>query len=235
MIDKEILLREKERYNLPLYISKKELRMLKKDVPVQKIIGYQEFQNVILNLKYKTLIPRYETEEVILAAYPFIKKESKVLDLGCGSGLIGLAIKKNKDANVTLSDISRFAIKQTKINAKLNNLNVNVIRSNWFNKITSKFDVIVCNPPYLKKQKKLVKSLKWEPKRALFARDNGLFAYKKILKSAFNYLNEKGIIIFEVDPYVSLWFKNKFPNILILKDINNKDRIALLAKNDLKN
>ncbi|WP_203283232.1 peptide chain release factor N(5)-glutamine methyltransferase [Metamycoplasma hominis] len=235
MIDKEILLREKERYNLPLYISKKELRMLKKDVPVQKIIGYQEFQNVILNLKYKTLIPRYETEEVILAAYPFIKKESKVLDLGCGSGLIGLAIKKNKDANVTLSDISRFAIKQTKINAKLNNLNVNVIRSNWFNKITSKFDVIVCNPPYLKKQKKLIKSLKWEPKRALFARDNGLFAYKKILKSAFNYLNEKGIIIFEVDPYVSLWFKNQFPNVLILKDINNKDRIALLAKNDLKN
>lgn len=235
MIDKEILLREKERYNLPLYISKKELRMLKKDVPVQKIIGYQEFQNVILNLKYKTLIPRYETEEVILAAYPFIKKESKVLDLGCGSGLIGLAIKKNKDANVTLSDISRFAIKQTKINAKLNNLNVNVIRSNWFNKITSKFDVIVCNPPYLKKQKKLIKSLKWEPKRALFARDNGLFAYKKILKSTFNYLNEKGIIIFEVDPYVSLWFKNKFPNVLILKDINNKDRIALLAKNDLKN
>lgn len=94
MIEKEILLREKQRYNLPLFVSKQEEKLLRKNCPVQKIIGYQILQDVHIDLSYNVLIPRYETEELILESYKYINKDSKVLDLGCGSGFIGLAIKK---------------------------------------------------------------------------------------------------------------------------------------------
>ncbi|TPE57357.1 peptide chain release factor N(5)-glutamine methyltransferase [[Mycoplasma] falconis] len=233
MIEKEVLLREKMRYNMPLFVSKKELKLLKKDYPVQKIIGWQEMQGVWINLKYKVLIPRYETEEVILATYPLINKNSKVLDLGCGSGFIGLAIKKNIDCDVTLIDISKQAIKQTKFNAKYNNLDVKVIKSNWFKKINDKFDLIVSNPPYLNKKHCFAKSLKYEPSKALYAKDKGLADYKFICQNAKNYLNEKGHLVFEIDPYAAKWFKQNYANCLIYKDINNKERICILKKEDL--
>ena len=114
MIEKEILLREKQRYNLPLFISKQEEKLLRKNCPVQKIIGYQILQDVHIDLSYNVLIPRYETEELILESYKYINKDSKVLDLGCGSGFIGLAIKKNINCDVDMVDISNAAIKQTK-------------------------------------------------------------------------------------------------------------------------
>ncbi|TPD98190.1 peptide chain release factor N(5)-glutamine methyltransferase [Metamycoplasma equirhinis] len=234
MIDKNELLREKERYNLPLFISKKELKKLKKDVPVQKIIGFQILQNVHLDLRYKVLIPRYETEELIIAAYPYLNSKSKVLDLGCGSGFIGLSIAKNKKCNVTLVDRNSQAIKQSKLNAKLNNLNVSVIKSNWFQKVNETYDLIISNPPYLKTLKNLSKSLKYEPKNALVGKNNGLLPYKIICSQAYNFLNNKGVLMFEIDDNIAKWFKAKFNNVLILRDINSKERIAILARNDLR-
>ncbi|AWX42842.1 protoporphyrinogen oxidase [Metamycoplasma cloacale] len=233
MIEKEVLLREKLRYNLPLFVSKKELKLLKKDVPVQKIIGLQEMQNVTLHLNYNVLIPRYETEEVILECYQYLNKQSKVLDLGCGSGFIGLAIKKNINCDVTLVDKSRDAIKQTKHNAKLNGLDVKILKSNWFKKVDKKYDLIVSNPPYLNKNDTFSNSLKHEPKNALFAKNNGLYCYQLILKQAYDYLNDYGVLIFEIDNNASIWFKQNYPNVIIKKDINGKNRIAILKKEDL--
>ena len=235
MIKDEILLREKERYNLPLTISKHEKKLLKKDFPVQKIIGYQIMQNVYIDLKYKVLIPRYETEEVILECYKFIHKNANVLDLGCGSGFIGLAIKKNTNANVTMLDISHQAIKQSKKNAKLNNLNVKILRSNWFSKLnkTNKFDLIVSNPPYLNKNLTYPNSLKYEPKKALFAKKDGFLNYHQILSKAKDFLSSDGHIILEIDPFISKKLKSIYKNIIIKKDINNKERIAILKYSDL--
>ncbi|MBN0970830.1 peptide chain release factor N(5)-glutamine methyltransferase [Mycoplasma phocoeninasale] len=236
MISEKELLHEKLRYGLPLVISKKEKKLLKKDMPCQKIIGYQIMQNVHINLKYNVLIPRYETEELILFAYNFINENSKILDLGCGSGFIGIAIAKNKkNNNVTMVDISRQAIKQSKYNAKINGVNPKIIRSNWFKKVNDSFDIIVSNPPYLDKKNLFSKSLKYEPKRALYAKNSGLREYELICKNAIKYLNPNGVIIFEIDPYVALWFKNNFPNVEIVNDINKKPRIAKLEYNDLLN
>ncbi|ACF07188.1 protoporphyrinogen oxidase [Metamycoplasma arthritidis] len=235
MIDKHILLREKERYNLPLEISNKELKLLKKDCPVQKIIGYQEMQNVFIDLSYKVLIPRYETEELIISSYQYLNKNSKVLDLGCGSGFIGLAIKKNIGCYVTLVDISKQAIKQSELNAKLNNLDVKIIKSNWFSNVKNdeRFDVIVSNPPYLNRKNHFAKSLSYEPKIALFAKKSGLFSYMQILKKAKNYLNESGKLIFEIDQNSAIFLKQNYPKVIVKKDINGKDRIAILQKDDL--
>ncbi|MGX9339353.1 peptide chain release factor N(5)-glutamine methyltransferase [Mycoplasma sp. 332] len=235
MIKKEVLLQEKRRYELPLFVSKKEEKLLKKDYPVQKIIGYQTMQNIHIDIRYNVLIPRYETEEVIIESYNYISKYSDVLDLCCGSGFIGLAICKNIGCNVTLSDISRQAIKQTKLNAKINNLSkYNIIRSNLFKKINKKFDLIISNPPYLNKKHLFSSSLKWEPKQALFAKDNGLFFYKKITKEAPNFLKNNGYLILEIDDYAKEWIEKEYSNVTFKKDINKNFRIAILKYDDLK-
>ncbi|MDC8901164.1 peptide chain release factor N(5)-glutamine methyltransferase [Metamycoplasma hyosynoviae] len=232
----EVLIREKIRYNLKPEISSKEKKLLKRSCPVQKIIKHQIMQDVYLDLSYNVLIPRYETEEVILECYKHIDKNSNVLDLGCGSGFIGLAIKKNINCNVILIDNSIQAIKQTKKNAKLNQLQVNVIKSNWFSKIKKQqFDLIVSNPPYLAKSNAIYSpSLKWEPKKALFAKNNGFKHYETILHNAKNYLKSTGKLIFEIDPYIGQKILKLYPNITLKEDINKKIRIAILTYNDLK-
>ncbi|ENY68697.1 Modification methylase HEMK [Metamycoplasma auris 15026] len=235
MIKKEVLLQEKRRYEQPLFISKKEEKLLKKDYPVQKIIGYQEMQKVHIDIRYNVLIPRYETEEVIIRSYAYLNKNSNVLDLCCGSGFIGLAIAKNIGCNVTLSDISLAAIKQTKLNMKINNLkSCKVIKSNLFKKIKEKYDLIISNPPYLNKKDSFPNSLRFEPKKALYAKNDGLFFYKKIIANAINFLNEKGHLIFEIDLNAKNWLEKNYPNAIFEKDINKKYRIAILSYDDLK-
>ncbi|MDD1371756.1 peptide chain release factor N(5)-glutamine methyltransferase [Metamycoplasma hyosynoviae] len=234
----EALIREKIRYNLTPEISSKEKKLLKSFCPVQKIIKRQIMQDVYLDLSYNVLIPRYETEEVILECYKHITKTSNVLDLGCGSGFIGLSIKKNVGCNVTLVDNSVQAIKQTKKNAKINNLEVKVIKSNWFSKIKNQqFDLIVSNPPYLDLEKTneiYSPSLKWEPKKALFAKNSGFEHYETILKDAKKYLKPEGKLIFEIDPFIAQKLLLLYPNLTLKEDINKKIRIAILTYNDLK-
>lgn len=227
----EILLLEKRRYNLKETISFREKYKLWRDYPIQKIIGYIEMANVKIKVNKKVLIPRYETEELILLAIKLIKEKGKyhnILDLCCGSGFIGIALKKAfPSLNILQSDISNAAIKQTLINLKINNLKNNVIKSNMFHNIYQKFDVIISNPPYLLKndKKNMTKSvLKYEPQKALFAQEEGMFFYYQIEKNLSKYLNKNGLIILEINPVNYKWFiDNKYH---VINDINNKKRFA---------
>lgn len=227
----EILLLEKRRYNLKETISFREKYKLWRDYPIQKIIGYIEMANVKIKVNKKVLIPRYETEELILLAIKLIKENGKyhnILDLCCGSGFIGIALKKAfPSLNILQSDISNAAIKQTLINLKINNLKNNVIKSNMFHNIYQKFDVIISNPPYLLKndKKNMTKSvLKYEPQKALFAQEEGMFFYYQIEKNLSRYLNKNGLIILEINPVNYKWFiDNKYH---VINDINNKKRFA---------
>lgn len=228
MIAKEVLLREKQRYNLPLKITASEFELLKLDTPVQKIIGYIIMQDVTIFLQEKVLIPRYETEEVILKAFEFINKDSYVLDLCCGSGIIGLAIAKKTKAKVVLSDIDINAVKQANFNAHYNDLDVEIIVSDLFTNLQGKFDVIVSNPPYIPEEIILPKSVsKHEPHHALFAPNKGNWFYRKILQKAPTFLKSGGVIIFEISPW-NLEFFNEVKNCQIFKDINQKERIAVI-------
>ena len=226
-----ILLLEKRRYNLKETISFREKYKLWRDYPIQKIIGYIEMANVKIKVNKKVLIPRYETEELILLAIKLIKENGKyhnILDLCCGSGFIGIALKKAfPSLNILQSDISNAAIKQTLINLKINNLKNNVIKSNMFHNIYQKFDVIISNPPYLLKndKKNMTKSvLKYEPQKALFAQEEGMFFYYQIEKNLSKYLNKNGLIILEINPINYKWFiDNKYH---VINDINNKKRFA---------
>ncbi|MBN4083622.1 peptide chain release factor N(5)-glutamine methyltransferase [Mycoplasma sp. CSL10137] len=233
MPSKEELLLEKRRYGLKEEISSFELEQLNSGMPVQKIMGYIEMADIKIDIRHNVLIPRYETEELIYLAIEEIKLNQfkSVLDLCSGSGFIGLAIKnKYKDISVTLSDISSEAIKSQELNSNINNLKVNILHSNLFENITGKFDIIVSNPPYIGNDEKLSKSvLDFEPHNALFADDNGLFFYKKIIELAPKYLNKNGILLFEINPlHIEFWnsIKNKFKLLEITKDLSNKNRFV---------
>ncbi|MGL6125149.1 MAG: peptide chain release factor N(5)-glutamine methyltransferase [Metamycoplasmataceae bacterium] len=227
------LLLEKKRYQLTQSISILEKIKLKLGMPVQKIIGYVEMSDVKIKVNKKVLIPRYETEELVLIAKELILKNNyvKVLDLCSGSGYIGIALKKwNKDIEVVCTDVDRNAISQTQINAKLNNVNVRIIKSNLFDEISEKFDLIISNPPYVSINEKEAMSnsvIKFEPKKAIFADDEGMFFYKEIEKNASNFILNGGTLLFEINPLNSRYFEDR--GYIILKDINNKKRFGILS------
>ncbi len=234
------LILEKRKYELKEKVNILEKYKLWRDIPIQKIIGYIEMANVKIDLTKKVLIPRYETEELIYIAIDFIKKFNykNILDLGCGSGFIGIAIKKNiGNINVIQTDVDRRAIKQTVINQKINNTNNLVIKSNMFEKLNDqKFDLIISNPPYISfnEKEKMSKSvLKYEPLNALFANDNGLEFYKIIDANLCKYLNNNGMLLVEINHINYKWFiNNKYQ---IIKDINNKYRFAYKLINQVLN
>lgn len=237
MTTKEDLLLEKRRYGLKEEISQKELELLEQNYPIQYIMGYIEYANVRINLNHKVLIPRYETEELIyLIANNYLKDNMKVLDLCCGSGFIGLALKKNNNTiDLTMSDIDPEAIKQTKENAKINFMQIEgikIIQSDCFENIKEKFDIIVSNPPYIAYNDKDARSesLKHEPEQAIFAPNQGWYFYEKILNEVHNYLNKNGILFFEINPkHIDKW-KN-IENCKIIKDMSGKNRFAIIHFN----
>lgn len=223
---KKHLLHQKRIHNLPEVISLEEEKMLAAGVPIQKIIGFIDFDDLKINVDHEVLIPRYETQEVLMEALKYVKKDSKVLDLCCGSGYIGLSIKQKTGADVTLSDLSDEAIKQTTENAKMNNLEVKVIKSDLFESIGSKFDLIVSNPPYIPNKNILDESVtKHEPHMALFGGEDGNDFYKRIIEKAPEYLNEGGHLVFEISPDNLEYIKSE--GFEIFKDINGKERIAV--------
>lgn len=231
------LILEKRRYGIKEKVNFFEKKQLKKDKPIQKIIGYIEMANVRIDISKKVLIPRYETEELIYHAIEFIKKNNykSVLDLCCGSGFIGIALKKEFDnVDIWQSDIDKNAIKQTKKNLKINNVKNKIIKSNMFEKIKNKkFDLLISNPPYLTKNEILSKSvLNFEPHHALFADNNGMFFYEIIEEKLSEILNKDGLVILEINPINVDWFKKR--NYFIIKDINNKERFAFKKINQLQ-
>ena len=220
------LKRQKRIHGLSDEVSDKEIEMLNNNVPIQKIIGFINFDDLRINVNRNVLIPRYETEEVVHEALKFINKDSKVLDLCTGSGYIGLTIKHKTNANVTCSDISDEAISQTKENAELNKLDIQIIKSDMFKNINDKFDVIISNPPYIPNGIKLSESVtSHEPHDALFGGADGNDFYKVIINEGPKHLNNGGTIVLEIsEDNKELLESNGFK---IKKDINGKDRIAI--------
>lgn len=220
------LQKQKRIHGLSEIITPEEKAQLEAGVPIQKIIGFINFDNLQINVNRNVLIPRYETEEVVAEALKHIKHHSKVLDLCTGSGYIGLTIKQKTKAYVVCSDIDKEAIEQTKENALLNRLDVHIVHSDLFKNIEGKFDVIVSNPPYIPSKNKLDKSvLEHEPHHALFAGEDGNDIYKRIIKEAPKFLNHGGYLILEISEDNTHYLKSH--DFEIKKDINSKDRIAI--------
>ena len=203
------------------------------------MIGYVNFYGNNINVRENVLIPRFETEYLVEKTIKYAKKmfDSKVntLDIGTGSGAIAISLKKELDSDVTGVDISDDALGLSNENAKLNNVDVKFIKSDIYSDVSGKFDIIISNPPYIASDEVIMdKVYDYEPHLALFAEDNGLYFYKKILDDAKDYLNDKFIIAFEIGmtqgKKISDYAKSIFNNINVIveKDLSLKDRFVFI-------
>lgn len=217
---------------------KQGLEQLKQGIPVQYIIGDVNFFGLTIKVNSNVLIPRFETEELVYKTINYLKKFNnplKILDLGTGSGCIAITLAKKLKANVHAVDISKEALKVAKKNSNLNNVQVKLYLGNMFEPINEKYDCIISNPPYLRRDEKIKKIVKKnEPPIALFAKNNGLEFYEIILKDSFKYLNKEFLIAleigFEQGKQVKNIAKKYFPNafIKIEKDMQKRDRFVFI-------
>ena len=213
-----------------LNLFNEKISLIEKEIPVQYVVGHVMIEGLKIFVNKSVLIPRPET--VDLCNWIIQKKlnDQVILDIGTGSGLIALFLKKNSNNCVIHAwDNSEKALRIAKKNAKQNYLDVNFNNVDILKKhdIAIKFDIIVSNPPYVhKKEKNLISNvvLKNEPIEAIFVNsDDDLLFYKTIINFSKSYLKQKGIIYFEchketINQVKNLLIINKFTDIEIKKD-----------------
>ena len=208
-------------------------------IPAQYIIGHAEFFGMQLKVDERVLIPRPETEELVeLILAENLKDNLKVLDIGTGSGAIALALAKNRpDWSVTAADISQDALDLATENAKRQDLNLSFIKSDCFSEISSKYDIIVSNPPYISREDQEevgLNVLHSEPHLALFADEDGLAIYRRIAEDSKDYLNDGGKIYLEIGykqgQSVPALFMENLPEkrVRTLKDQFGQDRMVVI-------
>lgn len=230
------------------------LSELKKEKPIQYIIGETEFYGLPFLVNENTLIPRPETEELVAWILESTKLEVQntklnILDIGTGSGCIAISLAKNlPNAQVAAIDVSEKALVIAKENAKVNAVEVNFIQADILKiddldqlpisnfQLPTHFDIIVSNPPYVRNLEKVeIKPnvLAYEPHLALFVEDtDALLFYRKIAELALKNLSENGQLYFEINQYlgketVELLESLGFKNIELKKDIYGNDRMIL--------
>lgn len=234
-LEPDLIITPKQLTNL-----KSVLNRLKKEEPIQYILGKTEFYGYPFNVNENVLIPRPETEELVSWVLDDIsnkEKEITILDIGTGSGCIPISIKKNlPNATVSALDISEKAIAMAKENSVLNNVEIGFLQENILTakNLKLKLDVIISNPPYVRElEKKEIKGnvLDNEPHLALFVSDdNPLIFYTKIADLALTHLNKNGILYFEINQYLGketkeMLHEKGFTNVTLRKDLFGNDRL----------
>ena len=222
------------------YKHKRAIKLLDKNYPVQYIIGNTEFVDNLIFVNKNVLIPRFETEYLVEKTLNYIQKyqikRPKIIDLCTGSGCIAIALKSKINCTITGIDISNKAIKLAKKNAKYNKVDINFIVKDidkYFPK--EKYDIIISNPPYVKYDEIVDFKTRFEPKKALYAEDNGLYFYKVILNKYKDNINSKYLFCFEIGitqgKEIQKFAKELYPeaNIFIEKDLTNRDRYIFIT------
>ena len=236
---------EKQVAYLRKYLEKDKLEegiaLLKKGIPVQYIVGNVDFYGNIIRVDKNVLIPRFETELLVdktikrINKY-FNNKLIRILELGTGSGCIAISLKKEINSIIDAIDISKEALSVAIDNAKINNVDINFMLADMTTYKDKKYDVIISNPPYIKEDELIMDMVKDnEPNIALYADDNGLYYYKKIIDNI-NYLtNDKYLICFEIGytqgKYIEEYAKDNLSDITVSieKDYNDRDRFIFIT------
>ncbi|WP_461598264.1 peptide chain release factor N(5)-glutamine methyltransferase [Winogradskyella sp.] len=234
------------------------LEDLKQQKPIQYILGETEFYGLTFKVNENVLIPRPETEELVdwiikchAERSRGVKKATTILDIGTGSGCIAITLAKHlPEAKVFAVDISESALKIAQENAEANNVNIQFVKGDALNLVDKDFcsigkdisqrqeglfDIIVSNPPYvrkLEKQEMKLNVLDNEPHLALFVEnENPLVFYKAISDFAVNNLRESGALYFEINQYLGNEMKDLlthkgFENVELRKDLSGNDRMV---------
>ena len=216
----------------------KKATMRLNNVPVDKIFNRSYFYGLTFRVDKNVLSPRPETEQLVEVALKYIKQNNykNVLDLCTGSGCLAVAIKKNANVVMTASDISRKALQIAKYNAKANNVEIDFVYSNMFDKLEGKFDFIVTNPPYIDTEEIefLSKEVREnDPHIALDGGEFGLKYYNIIHDNLRKHLIEGGMIAMEIgedQKELILSLFNDFELVESIKDYAGQDRILVFKR-----
>ena len=233
-------LEDKERVVKPSEAKKVEEIVQKRLIgrPLWYVIGDTEFYGCKIKVDERALIPRPETEILAEHAIKTVEEGDKVLDLCTGSGCIAIAIAKNcagKRVQVTASDVSDAAIMLAKENANYNSVDITFIQSDLFSKIHGRFNLIVCNPPYIKTSEipALQREVRdWEPRIALDGGEDGLDFYRRLAREISRYIAKGGMLMLEVgegqaEEVLKLFEKRDYA--MVVKDYQGVDRILKIA------
>ena len=240
----ELLNHLEEKVSLEIVeLYKKEILALEKGQPLQYVLGYVNFYGINFYIDKRVLIPRFETEELVENTIKYINKyfyePIDIIDLGCGSGVIGLTLeKKVSTKTVDLIDISKDALEVANKNCEKLNSKAQIIESDFFAKIDKKYDVIISNPPYIMENEEIDGIVrKNEPPLALYAGKDGLDCYKKILKEVIPHMKNRCLIAFEIGykqgHAIKELIKKYLPKarIEIKKDLSEKERMIFIFQN----
>ena len=209
--------------------------------PIAYLIGDVSFYGYPFKVNENVLIPRFETETLIEKTIKLIKslnlENSNLIDLGTGSGVIAITLKKEiSSLNITAIDKSKEALKVAIENSKLNNVNVDFQNQDIFNyELPENISIVISNPPYIEEDSNYNQNVLYEPKEAIFVSNtNPLIYYEQILKMAKEKITKKHLIAFEIDEDhkedMHKLCKKYFPsdNIVIEKDLAGKNRYAFI-------
>lgn len=183
----------------------KKFNLRKRGYPLSYITNKKYFLDYEFIVNENVFIPRFETEEIVYHIIKNYNKFSNALDICCGTGVIGISlILNNLVDKCTFVDISENALYNTYLNLKKFDIDKNryeIIKSDMFYNVRSKYDLIISNPPYIKESDyiNLPIDVKMEPKEALISGINGLNHIMILLYESKYFLNKKGILIFEFD------------------------------------
>ena len=215
---------------------------IKEDAPLSHLVGFEYFYDRKFKVTSDVLSPRMETEELIYKVIEYVKKSEKnnlkILDLCTGSGVIAITLKKELEdypVEIIASDVSVAALNIAKENANTNKAEVSFIQSDIFENIKDKFDIIVSNPPYIDYKDRTTMQdnvLNYDPHLALFAEEEGMYFYRRIIEEVKEHLTQDGVIFFEIgydqrEKIIELSRLNNY-NAKVYKDINGRDRMAFI-------
>ncbi|MBW7674733.1 peptide chain release factor N(5)-glutamine methyltransferase [Chryseobacterium chendengshani] len=219
---------------------------LKAGKPYQHILGETEFYGMIFYVNKNVLIPRPETEELLEIAIQNIQnlfsesKNLKILDIGTGSGIIPLVLKKYfPNSKVSSIDFSEKALEVAKKNAAFHQFDIDFIHTDYLNyNLNEMYDVIISNPPYIgiEEEREIDDSVKgFEPKMALFSpTSDALIFYRKIAEDAKKYLNKNGLFFLEINQKLGQQtlelYQNSFLKAELIKDLSGNDRFIFGIK-----
>ncbi len=222
------------------------LKKIAKDkLPLQYLLNEQEFYGRKFYVNKGVLIPRQDTEILVEKAINIVKDKKievpKILDIGTGSGVIGITMALEIENSKVLGiDVSDVAIEISNKNREiLKAKNIKIIKSNLFENVSFKeFDIIISNPPYISRDEIDVMSentLTWEPEEALFAENEGLYFYNEICDKGYDCLQKEGYLLFEIGykqgEKVKMIMENKgYKEIEIIKDLQGLDRVVVGRK-----
>lgn len=220
---------------------KEQVLMVKDNTPIQYVIGNVDFYGNKFIVNKNVLIPRFETEELVENTIKLINEYFNypldIIDLGCGSGCIGLSLKKKLDnVNVTMVDISNEALDVAKANANLLNTEVSFIQSDMWNNITLKYDVVISNPPYIRDDEEIEDIVRDnEPHIALYGGVDGLDYYRKIREGLLEHVNDKYLVALEIgdqenNDVVNIFNDLEEVTIISKKDLSGRDRMVFILK-----